>query len=212
MVRGNKNTSKGYNIMGNRTEFLAYYRDFKDKIYNYFWYRLNFDRAIAEDLTSEVFLKALEHFEDFDQARSFQAWIYAIAHNHLLNFYRSAGREVSIESAAELGRFEHKKIEAKIELERVLAAVVNLPEYCREVIILRFVDGLENAEIAACLNKEEGAVRVQISRALAMLKEHLKEPEKKQDAHVEENIKDKKIILAEEIKKNMAFIADLDNK
>jgi len=164
--------------MGNKDEFLAYYQDFKDKIFNYFWYRVNFDRPMAEDLTSEVFMKALEHFEDFDRGRSFQAWIYAIAHNHLLNHYRQGGREVAIDNAEKLGRDEAGVIEAKLELERVWLVVRTLPEYCREVLILRHIDGLSNTEIAICLGKEEGAVRVQISRALALLKERLGEDAK----------------------------------
>jgi RNA polymerase sigma factor (sigma-70 family) len=153
--------------------FLQNYAEYKDKIFAYFLYRVNFNRVIAEDLTSEVFLKALENFPDFDQTRPFQAWIYTIAANHLKNYYRICNREVSLEAAD--GKTEEIKdcLDAKLELERVMDAIMTLDDYYREVLLLRFVDGLGNAEIADLLDKEEGAVRAQISRALAALREKI---------------------------------------
>lgn len=155
--------------MGERN-FLDYYNQYKDKIYNYFWYRLNFDQARAEDLTSEVFLKALANFERFDPAGSFQAWIYAIAKNHYSNYCRVAFRETSLDSA-DIIKVDHiGKINASLQLQQVIIAINKLDEYYKEVLLLRYVDGLSNSEIADLLNKEEGAVRTQVSRALAILR------------------------------------------
>ena len=80
----------------NQTNYLAYYREYKDKIYNYFYYRVNFNCALAEDLTSEVFTKALIKFDYFDQERSFQSWVYKIAQNHLFNYYRDNKNEIDV--------------------------------------------------------------------------------------------------------------------
>ena len=76
--------------------FLRYYNEYKDKIYTFFLYRVNFNCEQAEDLTADVFLKAFRKFDTFDRARSFQAWIYTIARNHLYNYYRQAGRELEL--------------------------------------------------------------------------------------------------------------------
>ena len=72
-----------YNIKEMAGDFLKHYNQYKDKIFNYFWYRLNFNRAEAEDMTQDVFLKALDNFDKFDPDRSFQAWIYTISKNYI---------------------------------------------------------------------------------------------------------------------------------
>ncbi len=159
---------------GQEKEFLKHYNEFKDKIFNYFWYRVNFDRSLAEDLTSEAFLKAFENFDSFDRDRPFQAWIYAIARNHLLNYYRTQGREVTLIEAFNDAYDPAGAIEAGLELERVMDCIKGMDPYHRDVLLLRLVDGFGNKEIADLLGKEEGAVRTQISRALHTLRKTIK--------------------------------------
>ena len=150
--------------------FTDYYNQYKDKIFNYFWYRVNFNRALAEDLTADAFLKAFKNFRAFDHNRSFQSWMYAIAKNHLLNYYRTANRETDLLALGSMGVNELKKIENKLELEQAFELINHLSEYHREVLLMRFSDGLDNREIAEILDKDEGAVRTQISRALEELR------------------------------------------
>ncbi len=157
-----------------QTSFLIYYRQYKNNVYNYFYYRVDFNRSIAEDLTSEVFIKALASFDNFDQTRSFQAWIYRIAHNHLANYYRTVNREVDLTDVYPLTDNYPKKLEVSLELERIIKLIRDLEPYYREVLLLRYVDELDNNEIAEVLEKDEGAVRTQVSRALALLREELK--------------------------------------
>ncbi len=153
--------------------FLKYYQDYKDKIFNYFWYRVNFDRPLAEDLTAEIFLKALDNFSSFDQDRPFQPWIFTLARNRLINYYRQANREVPLENCKSLNFNEWPKIQAKIEVDRLIKKIKQLEPYHQEVLLLKYVDGLANNEIAQVLEKEEGAVRTQLSRALNQLRETL---------------------------------------
>jgi len=101
-------------------EFTRNYNKYKDKIYNFFWYRINFNQSQAEDLTQEVFLKAFKAFNDFDKNKSFQAWIYAIAKNHLKNHWRVAGREVDISEAEAIGISQVGQIEAKEDVRQIL--------------------------------------------------------------------------------------------
>jgi RNA polymerase sigma-70 factor, ECF subfamily len=154
--------------------FLNHYNQYKDKIFTFFLYRVNFNRAIAEDLTSEAFIKALENFARFDDDRSFQAWIYTIAGNHLKNYYRTCNREVDLEYAKNKTREFHNSLNASLELETVMEKISLLETYHKDVLLLRFVDGLSNTEIADVLGKDEGAVRAQMSRALGVLREKLK--------------------------------------
>lgn len=159
----------------NNRLFLRYYDEYKDKIYTFFLYRVNFNREQAEDLTADVFLKAFRKFDTFERARSFQAWIYTIARNHLCNYYRSQKWEVEITKAQNIGVEFKSQWEASLELERVIKYIWRLEPYYKEVLLLRFVDGLTNSEIAQMLDKEQGAVRTQVSRALQVLREQLEE-------------------------------------
>lgn len=152
------------------SSFISYYEQYKNKIFNYFLYRVNFNRTVAEDLTSEVFLKALDHFASFDQSKSFQAWIFTIAHNHLVNHYRVANRETELFDYQHFTQADTKRVEEQQELERVLQAIHTLDPSDRDILLLRFVDELSNAEIAELLAKDEGAVRTKMSRSLAKLR------------------------------------------
>lgn len=154
--------------------FLANYNKYIDKIYTYIWYRVSFDRVVAEDLCSEIFLKAFKSYESFDETRSFQSWIYRVAKNHLSNHYRTRGREVELECALDLSVETLQKINTNIESERIMREIEKLDNYSKEVVVMRYVDELDNKEIAEILGKEVNAVRVQLSRALGKLKEDLK--------------------------------------
>lgn len=159
--------------------FLKNYEKYKDKIYSYFWYRLNFNQAIAEDMTQEVFLKAFDKFDSYDTERPFQAWIYMIAKNHLKNYYRIQGREVGYDNyESRLSTDTVSKLDSKMEWEQVVEKIKALPDKYSEVLLLRFVDGLSNGEISEVLCAEEGAIRTRISRALQAIKEVSKTHEK----------------------------------
>jgi len=68
--------------------FEAFYNKNLDRIYRYVFFRVGRNRDVCEDLVSEIFMKALKHFEKYDPDISESAWIYRIAHNHLANHFR----------------------------------------------------------------------------------------------------------------------------
>ena len=150
---------------------LRYYQQYRHKIYNYFWYRVNFNRSLAEDMTAEVFLRVVDKFDSFDKSRPFQPWLYAIARNLLLNYYRTANREVELTQAEQISQDNLVKVNNQIDFTKVIVLVQTLPEYYQEIILLKYVDELDNQEIAQVLGKNEGAIRAQLSRALKVLKE-----------------------------------------
>lgn len=153
--------------------FVGYYNKFKNKIYAYFLYRVGFDVKLAEDLTSEAFLKAFKKYDGFDQEKPFQPWIYTICHNHLVNHYKLAKREVSLDGIEGMAKYTNARLEENFELERIMAIINQMDDTDREVLQLRFVQELSNSEIACLMEKEEGAVRTQISRSLAKLRQLL---------------------------------------
>ena len=156
-----------------RDHFLPYYNQFKDKIYNYFLYRVGFDKSLAEDLTSEVFIKALKNFKNFDIEKKFQSWIYMIAHNHLVNHYKTSGRTIPLEFVENFLHYSDNSAEEKLELERVLKIIDSMENVDSEVLRLKFIDELNNQEIANLMAKEEGTIRTQISRSLEKLRQIL---------------------------------------
>jgi RNA polymerase sigma factor (sigma-70 family) len=157
--------------MSEHAEFIQNYEKYKDKIYTFIMYRVNFNRAIAEDLSSEIFIKAFKNFEGFDRDKPFGAWIYAIARNHLANHYRSQKFDTDLEKAVNLSVDMRRQMEINSELEEVMEKIQRLDSYSKDVLLLRYVDGLENNEIAEILGKDEGTIRTQLSRALKKLRE-----------------------------------------
>jgi len=160
-------------MLDSAASFVPYYNKYKNKVYVYLLYHVGFNRSVAEDLTSEVFLKAFQNFGTFDRGRSFQSWIYAIAHNHLVNHYRASKPEATLDQAENVGHREDSKLEARYELARVQAVIERMDVTDREILLLRYLNDLSNTEIAQTLGKDEGAVRPQISRSLLKLRQLL---------------------------------------
>jgi len=158
-------------------KFQGYYKQHLDKIYNYLFYRSGYNKELAEDLVSTVFLKALENFSSFDESTaSFQTWIYSIAHNQLIDFYRSKKETVPLDKLEQTAVEEKDlvaKLDAKEEAGKVLRAIQKLPKNYCELLTLRYVQGLSNNEIAEITGKSAVSVRVTIHRALATLKNNL---------------------------------------
>lgn len=155
-------------------EFTTYYEKHKKAIFNYILYRVGFNRETAEDLTSEIFLKAFEHFETYDRGRPFKTWIFTIAHNHLVNFYAKQRETLPLNEAIGLSKEEKsaEEIDHDTMIKKILRIISKLPEGQRETIILRYINDLGNNEIAEITGKEEGAVRTSISRAITAIRDH----------------------------------------
>ncbi len=153
-----------------KPNFTAFYSEFKDKIYTYLLYRVGFNQALAEDLTSEVFIKAFKNFSSFDSDKSFQPWIFTIARNHLINHYRADKQIIPLADVEQTLSVKSKDVGRVLEAEQVIKIINTMEEGDKELLIMRYVDELNNKEMAAVLNKEEGAIRTQLSRSLAKLR------------------------------------------
>jgi len=157
--------------------FLEHYNTYFEKVYRYIFFRVGRKKELAEDLTSEIFMKALEKFEDFDHARPFAVWIYRIAHNHLVDYYKKMKFEMmDIEEVAnELKGNDDQKyeLEVKMNLDKVSGVLEELPRMQKEVIVMKYVNDLTNPEIAEILDTNEAHIRVLQHRALQALKTRL---------------------------------------
>jgi RNA polymerase sigma-70 factor (ECF subfamily) len=154
-----------------RAAFAALYRRYVERVYGYCFYLLG-DHHDAEDATERTFLAALGAIDRYrDEGATFRSWLFRIAHNQLANALRARGRDrtAPLDLLPEPGASHHDP--ARLagmadDARRLRAAVARLSGDRRQVIVLRFVDGLSTAEIGDVLGRSAGAVRVLQHRAL----------------------------------------------
>lgn len=148
--------------------FIAFYHENKDKIFTYLMYRLRFDRATCEDLLMDIVLKAYENFENFDPKKgSFKSWIFRIAHNHLINYWRDHKEELPIEQAEEIAVEPTPDNPFSSAIHKILNLLTDTE---RQIITLRYLNDLSFEEIADVTGKGQGAVRTSLSRALSQFR------------------------------------------
>ncbi|MBI2171652.1 MAG: sigma-70 family RNA polymerase sigma factor [Chloroflexi bacterium] len=134
-----------------------------ERIVRYFYVRIG-DGGAAEELASEVFLRALERIDSFEwRGIPMQAWLFRIAHNMTVDYLRKhAGRRAAPLAAAEqVASADSPEETALMAMERreLLDAMEALTPAQREVISLRFFTGLSCAETAQVMKRSNGAVR-----------------------------------------------------
>lgn len=156
-----------------RAAFGVLYRRYLDRVYGYAFYLLG-DHHDAEDVTERTFVAALAAIGGFkDSGASFRSWLFRIAHNQVANQLRSRGRRATapLEQADEAAGDDDPAaaVAAAEDARRLRRALQALSEDRRQVLVLRFVDGLSAREIGVVLGRSEGAVRVLQHRALREL-------------------------------------------
>ena len=158
--------------------FGALYEHYVDRIYSYIYHRVG-NVHDAEDLTSRVFYRAMSHIGTYvDKGYPFSAWLYRIAHNLIANWHRDRGRRpvISLEDMVISSRpDEHPESMAQDEDEKRFLgeAVLELEPLRRELLVLKFSEGLSNAEIGQVLGRSEGAVKSLYHRTLLQLRREL---------------------------------------
>jgi len=160
--------------------FGQLYEAHVDRIYNYIYYKTG-NHADAEDLTARVFVRAWQHIGRFrDQGVPFSAWLYRIAHNLVANWHRDNSRRKMISlddvSGWDVSQDGPERLtELTDDTEAMLAAIRRLPTDRQDLLILKFVEQLSNAEIGAILGRSEGAMKSLYHRTLLALRDDLGE-------------------------------------
>jgi RNA polymerase sigma-70 factor (ECF subfamily) len=157
-------------VAGDPEAFGELYVRHLDGIYRYVFYKVSSEKR-AEDLTEQIFLKAWEAMDGYRlRGYPFSSWLYRIAHNTVVDHYRTQKDEDPLDPVAfrladdSLGPEE--TLIKKRQVSQLLSALRHLSEEKQELIILRFVEGLSHARVAQILGKSEGACRVMQHRAL----------------------------------------------
>lgn len=166
----------------NREAFGLLYERYVEKIYSYIYYRTG-NAADAEDLTARVFVRALQNIDGYeDRGYAFSAWLYRIAHNLVANWHRDNSRRPTID-IDDLAQWHvagkgPEDITALLEdRARLLEAIRTLPGERQELLTLKFVDQLSNAEIGEVMGRSEGAIKSLYHRTLLALRQEIETPE-----------------------------------
>jgi RNA polymerase sigma-70 factor (ECF subfamily) len=156
--------------------FRSLYEQYARPVYRYLYTKVG-NQADAQDLTSQVFLKALEDLGNFRNQGGFRAWLFSIAYSQAMDYYRKARAELPLDEI-DLAAHEPDPLATTIhqqQIERMRKRIAALPEEEQELIRLRFVAGLRYAEIGEVLKRREGAVKKALYRLLARLGEQMED-------------------------------------
>lgn len=150
--------------------FEDFYDQQVDRIYNYCCYKTN-NRFVAEDIASTVFLKFFKSkWQKLDKP---VAYLYKICHNELVNYYKQQGKTCSLETLCDNG--QDPSIDLNLEnralVRQILEQISQLPEDQRDVLLMQYVQDLDNKTIGHVLNKSESAVKSLAHRGLETIRE-----------------------------------------
>ena len=162
--------------------FGELYERYMPKMYSYIFYRTS-NQHDAEDLTARVFFRAMSHIGNYvDKGLPFQAWLYRIAHNLVANWHRDQGRRKIIAlddyvSHSLKSESPDRLAEELDEREQLMEAIQRLPEDRQQLLLLKFIDQLSNAEIGQIMSRTEGAIKSLYHRTLLSLRDELQRQE-----------------------------------
>lgn len=158
--------------------FGELYERYVDRIYNYIFHRVG-NVHDAEDLTSRTFFRALSHLHSYqNQGVPFSAWLYRIAHNLVANWHRDRRRRqvVALDELI-ISSLPHEHPEALAEFQdkaqQLRAAIQRLDASRQELLVLKFSEGLSNAEIGHIMGRSEGAIKSLYHRTLLAIRKDL---------------------------------------
>ena len=164
---------------GDSEAFGQLYDAYMERIYRFVYFRVE-DQQTAEDITSQVFLKAWSNLDRFQFSRTpYLAWLYTIAHNAVIDHYRTRKVTTALDDV-QLSQPDHSEavendIDLTVEMRSVKSALRTLTDDQQKVLTLKFIEGMSNNEIARHLGKREGAIRALQMRGLQALAKQLEE-------------------------------------
>lgn len=154
-----------------KNKLLQAYDLYAVAIYRFVYLRVR-SAEIAQDISSEVFLKCLNYLQEGNEVKNYRSFLYQVARNKIVDFYRESGKidEVSLEVADNDFKANNADSQSNIPSDDIMRAMGQIKGEYRDIIVLHYLEGLPREEICQILGKSDGAVRVLIHRALNALK------------------------------------------
>lgn len=161
---------------GDPDAFAALYDRYVERVYRFVLYRVHGDSALAEDVTSEVFLRALRKIKGFTwQGRDVGAWFLTIARNLVLDHFKSGRSRLEVLGIENPVAADDRVLDAedaalsRVSTQELYKAIAQLGTEQQEVIYWRFLQGYSVAETAAAMGKSDGAIKALQYRAVKAL-------------------------------------------
>lgn len=157
---------------GDPDVFAGLYDEHTNILFGFIMKRV-WHRQTAEDLTAEIWMKALTKRKQYNPEKaSYRTWLFQIARNHIIDHFRARKETQNIDDMWELadGTDIPHDIDMKMQLDKVREDMQQLTPLQREIVTMRIWHDLSHAEIAAIIGKKESAVKVTFSRAIALLR------------------------------------------
>lgn len=156
--------------------FGALYDRYFPQIYRFAYSRLR-DQSVAEDVTSEVFFKALKNIRRYTYTgHPFSSWLYQIALNAVADHYRSQRGELELDDAGPVADGSPTVVDEVVRRDRsrrIWAAIDQLPRHQRAAMVLKFGEDRKIDEIARIMGKSSGAVKLLLHRGVERLRREL---------------------------------------
>lgn len=158
---------------GNKEIFGKLVEKYQDSLFTFIFYSVK-DEGNAKDILQETFIKALKEIDKYKEEGKFKAWLWTIARNKVMDFYRKGGKTVPLEEEIIKQDDEtSKNALGQIELNHIKSLIENLPPEQKEVILMR--QYLSFKEIASVLNCPLGTVLARLNRAIKKIQKSLGE-------------------------------------
>ena len=155
----------------NPTAFAVLYHRYIASVHRYIYSRVS-DRACAEDLTAEVFTRALKALPAYREQGTFAAWLFSIVRRTVADHYRGSRSVLPLDAAGDVGCVRPDPLAQALEheaLAELTERLARLDEDQREMLRLRYAAGLTYREIGQVLGKREAAVKMAVHRLLGRL-------------------------------------------
>ena len=157
--------------------FAELYDQYVEPVYRFVYLKVS-NKEEAEDLTSDIFLRAWDYLirEDERAVENFRALIYAMARNRIVDLYRERARrkewQITVSEGEEASALSAVRVEPpREEMNQLLATIQQLKQEYQDVIHLKYIEGLSTRQVGKILGKSSTNVRVTLHRALKKLKE-----------------------------------------
>ena len=162
-------------VKGNLDNFSLLYDAYVKKIYNFIYFRTH-HKETAEDLTSDAFTKEMGHIRTFNpKTGSFSSWLYRIARNTIIDYYRTKKVYINIEDVWDLHNAKDmaSDVHIRISIEKVRTYLNRLSPQERNIILMRVWDQLSYKEISEILGKSEAACKMSYVRTMEKIRHHM---------------------------------------